>query len=213
MNNGSVLLTGGDQPLGATIAKHLVESASSIIVGARDTDAAIERLGADTADSVTLVRADARDEFDLERLAETAVRASGGTLGLVVPAERVCHGDTSRPVTETAYSAIDDELRTNLRGVYATVKEVAPHCDETTRVLIPVGSDDTVAGTFAAGEDAISRLITELATTTELAVAGIDIGSPITSAVDDPDRVGSRVLTAAQQPIDRFDGRVLDPSE
>lgn len=206
MDDRPVLVTGGDQPVGGAIATALADEGRTVVVGGTDG----EHLDAltDETPGVTAVRADPRDEFDLERLAEAAARA-GDRLGAVVPAARVSHVGGETAVTHAAYAAVDDELRTNLRGVFATVREAAPHCDGDTRVLVPLWTGDSPSGMFAAGERAIQQLVGELASSTELAVAGVDLGLASQPDPSELDRAVAGVVEAIDAPVASFDGRVF----
>lgn len=85
------------------------------------------------------VRADVRDEYDLERLMETAARVGDGIEHVVANAG-IYHGTPGEtPLAAESYAAFDDTLRTNVRGVYATVREASPHLNEDARILVPTG--------------------------------------------------------------------------
>ncbi len=207
MTDGPALITGIDHPLGLAIAERISREWNPLTIGGTDLDPADDLL---ESPGIVGIRTDPRDEFELERLAETASRTGDGTLGLVIPAARVRHSSVEEPVYETTYAAIDDELRTNLRGVYATIKEAIPHCDSETRLLIPIWDPSTSGGTYAAGERAVEQLIEEFASTEHLSSAGVNIGTPdpadptaIQDAADD-------VFKAAIRPLDDYDGRIFE---
>lgn len=208
MPDGPALVTGGDQPLGAAIAERLSAAAVTVVIGGADGDRLAETADRIDAPALRPVRADPRDEFDLERLAETASREGAGRLGAVIPAARVRHGDGAVSATEASYAAVDDELRTNLRGVLATVREAMPHCDGDTRIVVPVG-DDAGVGTFATGEHAIRHLVAGIAATAPLPILAVDVGGALAGdgAVD---RGAAAVEAALARPRASFDGRTLE---
>ncbi len=213
MIDGSVLITGGDQPFGAAIVDRLSEAADEIIIGGADEEQLTEVADRFDSEGIHPVRADPRDEFDIERLAETASRHGDDPLDLVIPAARVSHGDADAPVIETSYAAFDDEQRTNIRGVFATVREVAPHCDETTRILVPITDSREVPGTFAAGEAAIKQLVTTIAESTDLPIATVNIASAIEAGEFDPDRAAGSVVVGATRDIEAYDGRTFESDD
>lgn len=208
MIKGSAMITGGEQPLGRAVADRLAEADVPAVIGVANAEH-LTALG-DTTESVGVqrIRADPRDEFDLERLAEAAARVGHDDgIGLVVPAARIRHGAAGDPVTDTAYAAVDDELRTNVRGVYATVREAAPHCSDEARVLVPVWTGETVDGTFAAGERAITQLVAELNDSTSMRIATVRVGDP--SGPSSAEQAASAIEDALDQPLDAFDGSTV----
>lgn len=157
--------TGG---VGAAVARLFAEKGVHVVISASEQEAL-----ANVADNIdpdgetaTAMRADIRDEFDVERLMETAARA-GSTSGIdcVVANANVYHGESgATPLAETPYSGLDDTLRTNTRGVFATIREALPHLTDQARVLVP--SDGTArdtepgVGAYAvskAGAEAVAR--------------------------------------------------------
>lgn len=210
MEHGVVLVTGGDQPLGEAVVKRLAASADTIVIGGSQDERLDEIETTVEATSVVTVRTDVRDEYDLERLAETASRA--GAIDLVIPAARVDHSNGTRDVVETPYSAIDDELRTNLRGVFATVNEVDPHASPTTQVLVPLYSDANDEGSFAVSEGAIVGLVEALATA-GMAAATVATGLVAPTSTDGIDQAVDRIVDAAGEPVEMYDGRTFSAAD
>lgn len=206
MHGGVALITGGDQPLGGAIAHTLAETVDTVVVGGDDGDRLDELADSIDAASVGVVRADVRDEFDLERLAETASRH--GRIEVVVPAARVHHSPDGRTAVATPYAAVDDELRANLRGVFATIKEVIPHLDETSRVVVPTYDDAASGGTFAVGEQAVAGLVESLAATEDLSIAAVETGVA-TPDGGDIEAAAKRVSAVAAASSETFDGRTI----
>ncbi|MEF8757855.1 MAG: SDR family NAD(P)-dependent oxidoreductase, partial [Halobacteriales archaeon] len=72
-DESTVVVTGGTGGIGAAVAREFAEAGARVVVGSRDAEA-VEELVADLSEvtAATGVRTDVRDEFDLERLMETA---------------------------------------------------------------------------------------------------------------------------------------------
>lgn len=175
MEGGTTVITGGDQPLGGAIARRLVDRVDTLVLGGREADR-LEALVADLeAVACHQLRTDPRDEYDLERLMELASRVGDGSIDLVLPCARV-HHDGSGTVLGGSYAGVDDELRTNVRGVYATIREAAPHLADGARVIVPVEGDDGTDGIFPVGEVAIAALVAAIAEEESWAMAPVNVG-------------------------------------
>ena len=164
----TAVITGGSRGIGRAVVELFAQRGVHVVACARDRDG-IEAVaaGTDATDgSITAVRADVRDEFDVERLMETAARV-GKTEGIdcVIANAGVYHGTAGEtPLTDESYSAFDDTLRTNVRGVFATFREAAPHLSTDARAFVPSGqiAREAVAGygvyaVSKAGSEAIAR--------------------------------------------------------
>ncbi|SIS04106.1 SDR family NAD(P)-dependent oxidoreductase [Natronorubrum thiooxidans] len=144
MDVSTVIVTGGTRGIGRAVADAFAETGATVVVGARDGDAvtataeSLEAAGGVAAG----VRADVRDELDLERLVETASRAGEtGGIDVVIPAAGVYHGEPgTTPTDGDSYAAFDDHWQINGRGVFATIREALPHLNDGARVLVPTGS-------------------------------------------------------------------------
>lgn len=213
MIDGTVLITGGDQPLGAAIAERMSEASDDIVLGGADGEQLEEAVAQTNEGSVHSMRTDPRDEYDLERLAETAAKTGDGGIGLVIPAARISHNEPAEPLTDIAYASLDDELRTNLRGVFATIKEVAPHATESTKFLVPVTDTTEISETYAIGESAIKRLVEGVEITTGLSIAAVDVGDSVSNGELDVDRAAGSVVAAATKDTEEYDGRVFQNAD
>jgi NAD(P)-dependent dehydrogenase (short-subunit alcohol dehydrogenase family) len=162
--NTTLLATGATGGIGRAVVETFAGEGARVVIGGRDGEA-IERTAAEVDGQVRGLRTDVRDEFDLERLAETAARFGPGGIDVVVPCAAVYHGDPGEtPLSEEPYASFDDTLRTNVRGVFATVRESLPHMPEDGRVVVPSGSVAREGkpgyGAYAvskAGAEAVSR--------------------------------------------------------
>ena len=176
----TAVVTGASRGIGRAIAETFAERGVHVAACARDGDA-LEEIDASGA-SVTPVRADVRDEFDVERLMETAARAGdSGGVDCVVANAGVYHGSPgATPIEDASYSAFDDTLRTNVRGVFATVREAIPHLNPGARVLVPSGriARDAMAGygEYAVSKAGAEAVVRQFAAETEWPVGIIDPG-------------------------------------
>ncbi|WP_411716182.1 SDR family NAD(P)-dependent oxidoreductase, partial [Natronomonas sp.] len=127
----TAVVTGASRGVGAAVAELFADRGVHVVLCAREQDTVeaiaddIERVGG----AATAMRVDVRDEFDVERLMETAARAGRtGGIDCVIANAGVYHGPAGEtPLSEVAYSVFDDTLRTNVRGVFATLREAVPH--------------------------------------------------------------------------------------
>ncbi|WP_343195088.1 SDR family oxidoreductase [Natronococcus sp.] len=137
-------MTGGTRGIGRAVAEAFASEGSTVVVGARDGDTVEETIDhlEESGATAAGVRTDVRDEFDVERLVETASRTgANGGIDVVVAAAGVYHGGAgATPTDRESYSAFDDHWRINGRGVFATIREALPHLNEGARVLVPTGA-------------------------------------------------------------------------
>lgn len=223
MDEQTVVITGATGGVGGAAAQAFAAEDATIVLAARDTAVLDERVAEleETASTVQAVRTDVRDEFDCERLAETASQV-GETSGIdvIVPAAGVYHGDPgSTPTGDESYTTVDDHWRTNVRGVYATIREARPHLTDGARVLVPTGrvarKPKPGVGSYAiskAGAEAVAR---GFATDTSHTVGCLDLGQLATDLTGgqgrDPSSIGPMFVWAATDadPAD-IDGAVVD---
>ncbi|WP_154658585.1 SDR family NAD(P)-dependent oxidoreductase [Halopiger djelfimassiliensis] len=228
MHETTVVVTGGTRGIGRAVAAAVADEGATVVVGARDGDAVSEtvsaleaRLESSNADATaTGVRTDVRDEFDVERLVETAAKA-GPTNGIdvVVPAAGVYHGEPgATPLDEAPYSAFDDHWRTNGRGVFATIREAIAHLNDGARVLVPTGAvardHEPGYGGYAVSKATAEAVARGFAADTEYVVGCLDPGQVATALTNgrgrDPDSVaGLFVWAATEASPDEIDGNVV----
>ncbi|MFP4590754.1 MAG: SDR family NAD(P)-dependent oxidoreductase [Halobacteriales archaeon] len=176
MLDGAAVVTGADAPLGAAVASSLAERADHLVLGGADAAeladlaTSLEATGAD----VHSLRTDVRDEFEVERLVEVAARRGGG-LGAVVPAARVHHDGARADLTAGSYAAFDDLVRTNLRGVYAAVREALAHGDGRTAIVIPAFEADGGEDLLGVGEAAVAALAEAVDAAVEAPVRAVTV--------------------------------------
>ncbi|MFD1646483.1 SDR family oxidoreductase [Haloarchaeobius litoreus] len=219
MDGQTAVVTGASRGIGEAVVDGLVAAGAHVVACARDPDdldGLVERHG----DAATPVRADVRDEFDVERLVETASRTGDGAgIDLVVANAGVYHGDPGEtPVQDEAYSAFDDHLRTNTRGVFATFREAVPHLNEDARLLVPTGSIARDAmpgiGSYAVSKAAAEAVTRAFAADTTYVAGCVDPGQVETELSGpggrDPSEVAPMFVWAATDcPAEDIDGAVV----
>jgi NAD(P)-dependent dehydrogenase (short-subunit alcohol dehydrogenase family) len=220
----TVAITGASRGLGAAAARAFAAEGAHLVLCARDTEA-LDHVAADVIEaggSATTQRVDVRDEFDVERFCETAAREGPtGAIDTLVANAGVYHGDVAEtPLAGESYSAFDDHLRTNTRGVYATIREAVPHLAPDARVLVPSGriARETKAGlgSYAVSKAAAEALARQFAAELDQPVGVVDPGQVSTRLTGegpgrDPDDVARMFVWAAREaPAEDLDGGVLD---
>ena len=234
MDDTTALVTGVSRGIGAALARRFVAEGAHVVGCARNTEAldslagdiraegdADDANGTDDTGTVTVQRADVRDEYDVERLAETAAGAGDtGDIDLVVANAGVYHG----PPGETrldgeSYAAVDEHLRTNARGVFATVRESLPHLAADARVLVPSGSIAREAqpgiGSYAVSKAAAEALARGFAAEIDHPVGVVDPGQVATGLAGeqgrDPEEIAEMFVWAATEiEPDELDGEIVD---
>jgi len=221
MDDATIVVTGASRGIGEAVTRTVTERGGHAVVCGRDGDAldAVAEAIADEGGAVTAVRADVRDELDVEHLMERATRAGGAIDGVVANAG-VYHGTAGEtPLHEESYAAFDDHLRTNARGVFATVREAVPHFAEDARVVVPTGAVARTRmpgyGSYAVSKAAAEGLVRGFGADLDAAVGAVDPGKVATDLSGDggrdPADVAGMVLWALDEtPADELDGAVLD---
>jgi NAD(P)-dependent dehydrogenase (short-subunit alcohol dehydrogenase family) len=217
MDDTTVVITGGSSGIGAACVRAFAGEGATVVACARATDD-LEALAAEF-ETVEAVRADVRDEYDVERLMETAARL-GERIDVVVANAGINHGAPGEMyLAEEPYSRFDDTLRTNVRGVFATVKEAVPHLADEARVLVPSGSIAREAkpgmGAYAISKAGAEALVRGFATDLDQTVGVVDPGLVATEVTGgqgrDPEDVAPMFLWAATDcPTEDLDGQVVD---
>jgi NAD(P)-dependent dehydrogenase (short-subunit alcohol dehydrogenase family) len=215
MDGTNAVVTGASRGIGASVVRGFAAEGAHVTCCARtleDLESVVE-----SADGpVTPVRADVRDEFDVERLMETA--AAEGAIDVVVANAAVNHGPPGEsPLGEESYSRFDDTMRTNLRGVFTTIREALPHLASDARILVPSGSvarESTPGmGAYAVSKAGAEALVRGFAADIEGSVAVVDPGYVATDLSGgkgrDPADVAPMFVWAARDAEDP-DGEVLD---
>lgn len=221
MNGETAVVTGASRGIGEAVAHRFAEAGAHVVLCARDSEAveavaaAIEEAGGET----TAIRADVRDEFDVERLMEQAAGING-EIGYVVANAGVYHGETGNtPFAGESYAAFDDHFRINARGVFAAIREAIPHLASDARILVPSGSIARTAkagyGSYAASKAAAEAIARGFSTELEQPVGIVDPGlveTDLTGATGhEPTDVAEQFLWAATDAAaEAVDGEIID---
>jgi NAD(P)-dependent dehydrogenase (short-subunit alcohol dehydrogenase family) len=220
----TAVVTGASRGVGEAVARRFAEGGGHVVGCSRDAEE-LDAVVADVAGAggaMTGLRADVRDEYDVERLMEAAARA-GDAAGIdcVVANAGVYHGAAGEsPLPDAAYSAFDDTLRVNVRGVFSTVREAVPHLTDGARALVPSGgvARDATAGygAYAVSKAAAEAVARQFAAELDATVGVLDVGRVDTALTDldggrDPaDAAAMTWWAATAADADDVDGAVLE---
>ncbi|WP_434521799.1 SDR family oxidoreductase [Halorubrum sp. AS12] len=234
----TVAITGATSGVGRAVAEAFVDEGAFVAVSGRD-GAAVDRTvatlngeGDDAEDGSEAPkeadgdgdergtawgdRVDVRDEFDLERFFERVARESG-PVDVVFANAGVFHGAPGeQPTTEVTYADYDDTMRTNARGVFATITEAVPHLADDARVLVPSGAVAAESkpgmGAYAVSKAAAEAVARGFAADLDATVGVVDPGLVATDLTGkerarDPESVAPLFLWAATEaPADDVNG-------
>lgn len=220
MDDTTALVTGVSRGVGRAVARRFADEGAHVVGCARSADA-LDTLAAAASEmdgDITTQRADVRDEYDVERLCETAARV--GDIDCVVANAGVYHGPAGEtPLADESYAAFDDHLRTNARGVFATVRESVPHLADDARVLVPTGQiarePQASFGSYAVSKATAEALVRGFAAELEFSIGLLDLGQVATDlageAGRDPADIADMFVWAATDINDEdLDGGILD---
>ncbi|MFB6178804.1 MAG: SDR family NAD(P)-dependent oxidoreductase [Halorientalis sp.] len=221
MDGETVVVTGASRGIGAAVARLFADAGAHVVCCARN-EGPLEALTEDsreTSGTVTTMRADVRDEFDVERLMETAAR-EGGVIDVLVANAGVYHGRPGQtPLTGDSYAAFDDHIRTNGRGVFTAIRESLPHLAPDARILVPSGSvarePPAGYGSYAVSKATAEAVARGFATELDQVVTIVDPGQVATDLTGDegrdPEAVAPMIQwAAADAPAADVDGQVVD---
>jgi len=221
MDDSTAVVTGATSGIGRAVAAACADEGAHVVACARDADEVADVVDAIESDggTATGLRADVRDEFDAERLAETAARVGNDGIEYVFANAGVFHGSPGdEPIDAESYTTYDDHLRTNGRGVFATIKEAQPHLTDTARVIVPTGSvaRDAKAGigSYAVSKATAEAIARAFAVDIEQTVGCVDPGQVATDLSGpggrDPEDVAPMFVWAATEAdAEELNGAVL----
>jgi NAD(P)-dependent dehydrogenase (short-subunit alcohol dehydrogenase family) len=223
MEGTTAVVTGASRGLGTAVAREFAEAGAHVVICARDADPLAETADQlrESGHSVTDMRADVRDEFDVERLMETAAgEGESDGIDVVVANAGVYHGSPGgTPLHEESYAAFDDHLRTNGRGVFTAIREAVPHLAAEARVIVPSGAIARDAkpgyGTYAVSKATAEAIARGFAADIDQVVTIIDPGQVATDLTDEqgrePDDIAPMFRWAATEaPADDIDSEIID---
>lgn len=216
----TVVVTGATGGIGNAVCAAFARRGDHVVAGARDRNHIEDARESWTVADATIewVVADARDEYDVERLLETAAR-NGDGVDVVVPCAAVNHdSDDETTLAATSYAAFDDTFRTNARGVFTIVREATPHLNDGARILVPTcpsaDPQSSGGGVYGLSKAASTAIAEQFGTELSAAVAVVDPGVVATSLTDatgrDPADVAALFVDAADRDPDALDGARID---
>ncbi len=219
MDGLTAVVTGGTRGIGQHVASAFADDGANVALCGRDSDevdASVEAIESAGGNAVGL-RADVRDEFDVERLMETAARFGDDGIDVVVANAGIYHGTPGEtPLTEEPYAAFDDTLRTNCRGVYATIQESIPHLTPDARVVVSTGGighkTEAGYGSYAVSKAGAEALVRGFSVELDQTVVGLDPGMVATEMMDgqgrDPEQAAEMVAWLVTEAED-VDGDIV----
>ena len=222
MDGETAVITGASRGIGRAVAELFAEAGAHVVICARNRDD-VTRVAEEIREdggAATAMRADVRDEFDVERLMERAAEAGGGEIEYVLANAAVYHGESGEtPLPEESYSVFDDTLRTNARGVFTTLTEALPHLASDGRMLVSSGAIARTTypgyGAYAVSKAAAEAVARGVAADVEQVVGIVDPGQVSTEltgadAYDPADVAPQFKWAATDAPADAVDGEVVD---
>jgi len=216
----TVAITGATSGIGRAVAEAFVAEGAFVAVSGRDGDAVDETVAAlnEGSDDGTAwgARVDVRDEFDAERFFERVAREAG-PIDAVFANAAVFHGGPGEsPIDEASYADYDDTMRTNARGVFATIREAVPHLADDARVVVPSGGvaheSRPGMGAYAASKAAAEAVARGFAADLSATVGVVDPGLVATDLTGkerarDPESVAPLFVWAATEaPAEELNG-------
>ncbi|WP_096395823.1 SDR family oxidoreductase [Halorubrum trapanicum] len=239
----TVAITGATSGIGRAVAEAFVDEGAFVAVSGRDGDAvdrtvaALNGEGDSGGDAETPEdgdpagdadaergtawgdRVDVRDEFDLERFFERVAREAG-PVDVAFANAGVFHGAPGEsPTTELSYADYDDTMRTNARGVFATITEAVPHLADDARVIVPSGAVAAESkpgmGAYAVSKAAAEAVARGFAADLDATVGVVDPGLVATDLTGkerarDPESVAPLFVWAATEaPAEDLNGERL----
>ncbi|TKX68403.1 SDR family oxidoreductase [Halorubrum sp. SP9] len=236
----TVAITGATSGIGRAVAEAFVDEGAFVALSGRDgaaVDRTVAALNGETDDpdggadpeaegdgesdrgTAWGDRVDVRDEFDLERFFERVAREAG-PVDVAFANAGVFHGAPGeRPTTEVTYADYDDTMRTNARGVFATISEAVPHLADDARVIVPSGSVAAESkpgmGAYAVSKAAAEAVARGFAADLDATVGVVDPGLVATDLTGkerarDPESVAPLFVWAATEaPAEDLNGERL----
>jgi NAD(P)-dependent dehydrogenase (short-subunit alcohol dehydrogenase family) len=239
----TVAITGATSGIGRAVAEAFVDRGAFVALSGRDGDAVDRTVAelnggasgsgdddeAETAEDDSAEggpagaawgeRVDVRDEFDLEGFFQRAAR-EGGPIDVVFANAAVFHGAPGEsPADGLSYADYDDTMRTNARGVFATVAEAVPHLADDARVIVPSGSvaheSKPGMGAYAVSKAAAEAVARGFAADLDATVGVVDPGLVATDLTGmerarDPESVAPLFVWAATEaPAEDLNGERL----
>ena len=224
MDDQTVVITGGTRGIGRAVAEGFAEDGAQVVLCGRnhaEVYRTVDRLN-ESADGerVSGIRADVRDDGDINELIDHAVDR-GGEIDVLVANAAVNHGTPGQmPLAEESNSVFRDTMETNVGGVFRTIKAAVPYLAPSARVLIPSGSIAREAkpgmGAYAVSKAGAEALARGFAADLDQSVCVVDPGlvatelTGIEKARDPSDIAPMYQWVASKADLDEIDGEIID---
>ncbi|MFB6297589.1 MAG: SDR family oxidoreductase [Salinirussus sp.] len=218
----SVLVTGASRGLGAAVAEAFGEQGADVTLCARsepDLAATAEAVRA-AGGTATTAAVDVRDEA---AVFEAVAEAAGDPLDVVVAAAGINPSPPGEmPLTGEWYDNFDDAMATNVRGLFATLREAVAFMPADGRILVPSGSvarEPTEGmGAYAVSKAGAEGVARGFAADADQAVGIVYPGVVATDLTggmgrEPADVAGLFVWAATDCPASELDGEVVDLSD
>ncbi len=135
----SIIVTGGAQGIGRSIAEHLLKHNAAVVVADCDDEAGAELIEyLDNHQRLCFIKTDVRSEESVIGCIKHTVKQFGTIDGLVNNAGIA--RSANAPVTEMSIEAWDNMLRTNLTGAFLMVKHAAPYLARQKGAIVNISS-------------------------------------------------------------------------
>lgn len=216
----TVVVTGASGGLGSAVAEAFGDRGDAVVLVGRGRERLAATAGAveSGGGTATIAAADVREED-----AVFGVFANAAPVDVLVHCVGIIDGDPGEnPLTETTYETFDSVVETNVRGLFATLREGLQFLREDGRVLVPTGrvAREPTAGMGAYGvsKAADAGLVRGFAADAPQTVGLVDPGLVATDLTrgqgKPPDRVaGLFVWAATECAPGELDGNVVDTKQ
>lgn len=213
-----VLVTGATGGLGSAVAEAFAGEGADLVLVGRDRDrletvaSSVESAGG----TATTATADVRDE---DRVFEVFADAAGGRVDVIVHCAGIIDDRPGEmPLTDAGYGTFDRVMETNVRGLFAVLREGVQFLSEDGRVLVPSGrvarEPHEGMGAYGVSKAADEGLVRGFAADAPRTVGIVEPGLVATELTGgqgkDPERVaGMFVWAATDCPAGDLDGQVV----
>ena len=219
MTDSTILITGASGGIGEATAEAFATRGWRVILCSRRRSP-LEEIAATVSEAggtPVVAPLDVTDENDVFF---TIAESVDGALDVVIPAAVTTTGPPGdRPLDEETYDEFDSVMNTNVRGLFAVIRESLQFMPSDGRVLVPSGSiaREPAAGMGAYGvsKAAVEGIARSFAADVQQTVGIVDPGIVSTDLTDnmgrDPDSVAELFRWAGEEcPAADLDGKIID---
>ena len=183
----TALVTGGTSGIGLAVVRRLVAEGAHVVVTGR-RQGPLDEVAAELGDAVTVVRADASDPADVDRVFDVVAARGSGLHAVHVNAG----GGEFKPLAEATAADIDMAFATNVRGTTLTVRGAVPFLESGAAVVVTgstaASGTEPSFGLYGGSKAAIAAMTRTWAA--ELAPRGIRINTVVPGPTETPGLAG-----------------------